>query len=338
MNKKRIARQKERAVKAVQGQAIKLIPADKPPPKVNQLPRLAAIRAELGHTQETVAQLLNTTQQAVARWEKGTTEPTLAQLRDLAMIFGCSVADLMGRNLPIPIASTWLYRERKLTSPLWGCIGIRLPGADTAKWYPIMEAEYFWVISRLEDITEEEPWIVVTTLCNRELVLNINNLQQVSFLAMHADPPDGDDDMGDYQRGYPFEFFVALHHLATDVGDEAYEASDKLRQLVEEFLEEYEADPDNPPIFEFLHNTRVYLSDGSMFSYWADDPGALSNFAAFAMTTPEWGPSMEGRMVTFGNDEWSAFVLPNRIAMIEIPLLDLKQAEQDERDELAIYC
>ena len=87
MNDKRITRQTERSRKAIARKS-----DQKPAPifavkKVNQLPRLAAIRAELGYTQIEVAELLGTTQQAVGRWENGSREPTLGQLRDLAMMF-----------------------------------------------------------------------------------------------------------------------------------------------------------------------------------------------------------------------------------------------------------
>jgi|HubBroStandDraft_1064217.scaffolds.fasta_scaffold3599121_1 DNA-binding transcriptional regulator YiaG len=46
--------------------------------KINQLKRLAILRDQFNCTQKQVADHLGTTQQTVARWEKGQAEPSLA--------------------------------------------------------------------------------------------------------------------------------------------------------------------------------------------------------------------------------------------------------------------
>jgi hypothetical protein len=54
--------------------------------------------------------MLKTTQQTIARCEAGKAEPNLSALQDLAMIFGTSVDDLLGKNpLSDKIASTSLH-------------------------------------------------------------------------------------------------------------------------------------------------------------------------------------------------------------------------------------
>jgi len=60
--------------------------------------RLKELRQSLGLTQEALAKALQTTQQTIARWETGKAEPNLSSLRDLAMIFGTSVDDVVGSN------------------------------------------------------------------------------------------------------------------------------------------------------------------------------------------------------------------------------------------------
>jgi transcriptional regulator with XRE-family HTH domain len=60
--------------------------------------RLKELRQSLGLTQEALAKALQTTQQTIARWETDKAEPNLSALRDLAMIFGTSVDDVVGSN------------------------------------------------------------------------------------------------------------------------------------------------------------------------------------------------------------------------------------------------
>jgi len=51
---------------------------------------LASLRKELGYSQQQVAERLNTTRQSVSRWEKGDTEPSLAQFLTLCRLYGVS--------------------------------------------------------------------------------------------------------------------------------------------------------------------------------------------------------------------------------------------------------
>ena len=57
--------------------------------------RLRELRESLRLTQEELAKSLNTTQQTIARWESGKSQPNISALKDLAVIFGTSVDDLL---------------------------------------------------------------------------------------------------------------------------------------------------------------------------------------------------------------------------------------------------
>jgi transcriptional regulator with XRE-family HTH domain len=329
MNDKRITRQTERSRKAIARKS-----DQKPAPifavkKVNQLPRLAAIRAELGYTQIEVAELLGTTQQAVGRWENGSREPTLGQLRDLAMMFGCAVADLMGRRLvsgSAPTIEIDRRRRNQLTSGYWGHFGVLLHGAVHTKWYPVTANESNRAFQLVKDACEKQPWITITTLSNRELVVNTFNVRRVCFLPDEGDSPDWHE----VQSAYPHEFFLVLS--ARVRGDVEYEASDALRAMVEEFMQA-EAGKD---IDDFLHATRVHLADGYQFSYEADDPSELTNFSMFAQTDFENGPSVEGKMVSFSDADGSTFIAPKKIALIEIPIIEMAKGDQKMREEMGM--
>lgn len=56
------------------------------------------LRTAKGITQAKLAEALDTTQQMVAKWETGRTEPTIKNIELLASFFGVSIDELLGRN------------------------------------------------------------------------------------------------------------------------------------------------------------------------------------------------------------------------------------------------
>jgi transcriptional regulator with XRE-family HTH domain len=62
--------------------------------------RLAQYRMRANLKQSKLAQMLETSQQSVARWENGRSEPTIRQLCALADIYGATLDELLGRDVP----------------------------------------------------------------------------------------------------------------------------------------------------------------------------------------------------------------------------------------------
>lgn len=60
--------------------------------------RLRELRLEKGCTQAELGKALCLTKMAVSHWEKGNSEPGIAQLRSLADFFDVSVDYLIGRT------------------------------------------------------------------------------------------------------------------------------------------------------------------------------------------------------------------------------------------------
>lgn len=60
---------------------------------------LAALRKRAGYTQETLAEALGVSRQAVGKWESGQGLPEAATLLDLADLLGCSLDQLMREDL-----------------------------------------------------------------------------------------------------------------------------------------------------------------------------------------------------------------------------------------------
>ena len=61
---------------------------------------IAFYRRKLGLTQEALAQRLGVTNQAVSKWESGQSCPDIALLPQLADLFGITIDELFGREVP----------------------------------------------------------------------------------------------------------------------------------------------------------------------------------------------------------------------------------------------
>lgn len=57
---------------------------------------IAQKRKECGMTQKELAEKIGKTPQAISAWEVGRNEPNMDDANQLANVFGCSVADIMG--------------------------------------------------------------------------------------------------------------------------------------------------------------------------------------------------------------------------------------------------
>jgi len=61
--------------------------------------------------QETVAQLLGTTQASISRWERGESEPKIRQMMELSRVLNATIDDLINRTPFKPDPAMELYLE-----------------------------------------------------------------------------------------------------------------------------------------------------------------------------------------------------------------------------------
>ena len=94
--------------------------------------RLKELRVKFNMTQKELAERLEMSQQAIAKWENGTAEPTVKNLRELAIIFGISVDDLLGNSRIIKTSHLCSYEPKKNEDiefdGFWGNLGIKIKG------------------------------------------------------------------------------------------------------------------------------------------------------------------------------------------------------------------
>ncbi len=145
--------------------------------------RLKELRAKFNMTQKDLAEQLDMSQQAIAKWENGTAEPTVKILRELAVIFGISVDDLLGDSKTVKTTHLCSY-EPKISEDIeidgfWGHLGLKVKGQNKSRWYPITQKTYEDIYLAIQN---ESKWIYAETLNNKKLLINKQNIKKFSLV------------------------------------------------------------------------------------------------------------------------------------------------------------
>ena len=292
--------------------------------------RLKSLREEFNYTQHHIAEMLKTTQQTIARWETGKAEPSIAALRDLAMIFNTSVDDLLGNNpFSKKVMSNSLHYGKKDSDVdgFWGHLGLLIPGQKQTKWFPITLDAATRVSATLYNAEENGTWLNVSTLNNKYIVFNSEKLRRVWLLDDACDAPgDWSEEARSDCTGEPQEFYKVLDDYDFD-DSEKESISDTLRAVVDEFIKERKFDEDG--LIKFLKFSTIYMADGDVTSYWAN-PEALYDFVFHInLGVPPKIVSLPAE----GGDFESYYPL-SQLAVVEMPLLEVMSAAKEDMDEI----
>ena len=286
--------------------------------------KLREIRQASGLTQEKVAEMLKTTQQTVARWEAGKAEPSISALRDLSVIFGTSIDDLLGRN---PFSQKAVTNRYSLLgggdTGFWGHVGIQLPGDRMSRWYPVTMEEANRISNSMSNRAIEHPWLSVTTLNNRALLVNGLAVKHIYLLDDNADEVGGDWELGwDSYNGYPLEVYRVLADWFDFPPEECSEA---FKATIEDVISEHALDVDK--VRELIIETKVHYRDGTTRGMRVDDEKlweAVSGIdyeppLCFDLSDPDSGRD--------------AYVPSASVYMIDMPLYQVIDAEKEELEQ-----
>jgi transcriptional regulator with XRE-family HTH domain len=286
--------------------------------------RIKQLREQSKYTQSELADMLGTTQQTVGRWEKGQSEPNIQTLKDLALIFGTSVDDLLGTNpLSDKPISTHLMRNyggESAHDAFWGNIGIRLPNSVHTKWYPITESEK----TRIRNcLSSERTWILITTLNNRALAVNLKNISRLWLLDDNADQPSDDWVITqDEYNGMPMEIYKGMDSFLNNSDDWHEDTSVKFREIVKNQIDKLELN--NEELFKKLHYTTVHTKGSDSFSYWA----APENIQQLFFDSDS--DVVESLVQISSVDlEYESFFHETTLALVEMPLIDIIDLEKE---------
>jgi transcriptional regulator with XRE-family HTH domain len=236
--------------------------------------KLAELRRSRNYTQQQVADVLKTTQQAIASWERGHSEPDIQTLRDLAVIYGTGVEDLLGTNPLTDDGVTTVDLANRsggdLVDGFWGHMGLQLPGSRESIWYPITCATSQRAMIGLAT-AREGAWLCLPTLNNRFLVLNPSSLLQVHLLDDACDAPAGDWALAWDGLGLPLEVYRGLQQYITE--DDSFEetTSATFRQMITDLAAEH--DHPEGAIERSTLLTRIHTRSGEVFEYQAQEEG-----------------------------------------------------------------
>lgn len=291
--------------------------------------RLRALRQAFGLTQGQVAERIRTTQQTVARWESGKTEPSIAALKDLAVLYGTSVDDLLGRNPMVGRGSEVVTNHYLPSSDhaFWGHVGLQLPGDKLSRWYPITWVEANRIMLNMANPDTDNAWVTVETLNNRWLAFDLRAIKRLSLLDDNADQPDGDWALGwDSYQGHPMEVYRALADWFFQ--EEAPDCSDSFRQNIEDIIAQDGLTQED--IARYVLDTIVHFKDGSSQQLTTDDDALGMLVALLPMAAP---PVFD---LSARQDGLHIFVPADTVRLIDIPLHRIldenKRLDQEYRE------
>ncbi|WP_178119701.1 helix-turn-helix transcriptional regulator [Pseudomonas sp. RGB] len=292
--------------------------------------RLQELRKGIGFTQAALAQALGVSQQAIARWEKGDSEPNIAMLRDLATVMGTSVDDLIefDRGGSRVVSQHWQPADDQVVDGFWGHLGVLLPGHTDCHWYPITKGEQARVSRNLDGAVEASAWMVIATLNNRVLLINPALVQRIRLLDDAADQP-GDDGWNltwDGYQGLSPEIYHAIDDYFFNESAFTADYSETLQKLALDQIEEHEIDDEKA--YRLLEWTSVYLESGLEVTFCGEEE------ELYSLTLDADCQALE-RVVLSDQDSGELNFFPaHRVALISMPLTQYQKAARAEMDEL----
>ena len=291
--------------------------------------KLKELRTEANYTQQQLAEMLDVNQQTVARWENNKTEPSIAQLKDLAMIFGTSVDVVLGREMPTSLLPRYAHKpnNKVYDDCFYGYLGIIFHKGESARWFPVSEK----VANIFIGLHDQTDWYTFETLNNRYVAVNLKNITYCVVNRDEADQPKVDWEHTHFENILPEEMYRGLSDYS--FYDDNLETSSKYKSGIEDYIKEHSLD--EKKVNEISIYTKVYGNQNLLHDcMWADD-GNLASMFHFI----ELGLDENEFLFLTDDDEGNYYRFQNtEIAMIDSPKLQvldameklLKEMEEEE--------
>lgn len=264
--------------------------------------QLREMRKRQQMTQAELAQQMGTTQQTIARWESGKTELTVSQLGDLAVVLGCGIPDLLGRNKTESKHRGSPFAVSETGTP-YGTLRVTFGKIEYA--YPIDEVarneamQAMNLLSFINNSSAQRRWMTLRTMDNYILFINPEHLSEVDIVS---------DDVAMMPRFAPVEFYAALSDPEEPV------LSNEFRELFEELYPEQEIDK----VRDQLDSLEVVLaSTGEVFASSLTEETAVE-LEGFEMHSNSI-PRDTFLMVHEDSDYMAKFVNLSSVALIKVP-------------------
>lgn len=283
--------------------------------------KLKELRTRYGLKQKDVAERLNTTQQTVARWETGLSSIPVAQLKDLAIMFGCSVDELLGVELhPRQRDAAGFARDKQGTP--FGTFKITFAHGDLE--YPIDEPEAERVLRHFRptiDLEAPAGWVEIGALNNRLIFLNPSHLIEFELIADDTEVMPFFSSPEVYQSLTKSIPVSQLGHLA------AAERIEVIRRITASAPDAESASEDEEKIIEEMNCVRVIYADGRASTHYLSNDTASELFI-LSSNLGGIGPNAFLRVYEDGPD--CRVINLSKVAVIEVPLEAYLQCLDDD--------
>ncbi len=282
--------------------------------------RLKELRAKFNMTQKELAEQLEMSQQAIAKWENGTAEPTVKNLRELAVIFGISVGDLLGDSKTIKTTHLCSYGPKKNEDieidGFWGNLGLKVKGQNKSRWYPITQKTYEGIFTAIQN---ESKWIYAETLNNKKLLINKQNIKRFSLVddACDAVPGDWDLQWDAYFRDCDVAYGCLYDYICGDTEN----IPEKLLKGIENVIKE-----NNLSDYDLEKTVcRLGIVDSN-----GNEEYIIPNYWSEIQELYTWYEELndsDTNSIIVEADEGDFFYNSNEVAIVEAPINQLKDEE-----------
>ncbi len=274
-------------------------------------------------TQAQLAERLDTTQQTIARWERGDVEPSLSKLREVALELGVSTQYLLDGGEEKPQSTRYHLFAGRAIDGYWGNLGVRLEGQLKSKWYPITVSE----MKRAYRNVQSAETFVVSTLNNRCLLINRANVQSFYFLDEAADHVEGDWEVGpDDVEGEPQDFYRAILPILEKDPAIAQDYTRSYRAYCLRVFRRFGLTRDQ--MIDLVLGSRIHLKSGQTIE-GAIEPKDMNQLHF------DFDIETDSEFIKIGMNygEMNAFFSMKSISMIDLSLVELVDAKVSEGEE-----
>ncbi|WP_072368987.1 helix-turn-helix transcriptional regulator [Hyphomicrobium sp. NDB2Meth4] len=267
--------------------------------------KLKDLRTQLRLTQKQVAEQLNTTQQTIQRWESGHTEIPAGHLKDLAVLFGCSIDELLGVEAEKRRGDGFARARPEMP---WGAFAVSFPFGT--REYPIDVEVFDRLFNRLHpgnSLDRPNRWIQFSALDNRLVFLN------PSFINSAVLVTDDEDSMPFFAS--PEAYKALSSHQPGDVGPLLREEYQMILRRHELF--DKKGKPDLLAASAKFNSLEVVFGDGRV------SPHYLSEDVTTNITIMEDGLEAfeeNGFMMVCADAGHYEIVNLSKVAAIEVPV------------------
>ncbi|MCO6515077.1 MAG: helix-turn-helix transcriptional regulator [Snodgrassella sp.] len=237
--------------------------------------KLKNLRKLYNYKQKDLAARLGVKSKDISDWELNKSQPELKILRDIAVIFGTSVYDLLNNDV-VTITSWQPWNTDKRIDSFWGHIGILLYNSNVIKWYPVTSA----TANKVEcDLHDDQPdtqtkILAVETLNNRVLFINKSKIKKISLLGDSSDmPKDWELPWDGYQGLGAEEYYNLIEEYFFNYEHFCENTSEKLQIIIDELIKKNRITEDN--VLELINDVYIYFHDNTTETISIGDASAL---------------------------------------------------------------